>query len=678
MTSLLNPAIKLLNRMSFARKFTLICMLFIIPMGAQTALMLVESYRDAAKTNAELRLLTSFGELLSLSHDIRTVVDLVAVYEPLAATGQDADIEFSNRLNPLVSGIKAKISAIPADFVTPESSARYLASSDALSKKVDTILNESVTNTRLALANELITDYGNLLLLTAEQGGLSQDEDPAVRALIGFLTGRQQALSALLGNARSATAKAMAYGSLNSALEREIDGLIERLTSMQSVYSAQAQNVLQGSQPFKQGLSDLADETAATPAAAIEFLEQDVLLAMDWRTPWFQSFDRASALFTSFQSLESAAIKLISDGLSQRWQSQRNLALTKAALLIGILVIILYGYAAFYVSVRHNLDQLTDTLKAVAEGDLTRTCDITCDDELGQLQAELGHTTGKIRELISRITETVEGVRNLATDVRAVSDQSRLAVADQKHQIDSIATAIHEFSTSVADVTLSATLATENAQRVNQITTRARGQMLNQATQIRALSQEINLSQNAINQLVNDSEAINQVLHVIKGIAEQTNLLALNAAIEAARAGELGRGFAVVADEVRELARRTQVSTGEIESMISRLQGQVSQTAQAMEASHTMTGETVAGSEQLSEMLEQVAAEINTIVEQNEQIACATEQQTKVTRDIDENIIGISKHGDDSAEGAERTATSSERLLDLVEGLYAHTRAFKA
>lgn len=81
---------------------------------------------------------------------------------------------------------------------------------------------------------------------------------------------------------------------------------------------------------------------------------------------------------------------------------------------------------------------------------------------------------------------------------------------------------------------------------------------------IRDISQNINITQDSVNNIEN-------FVVMIGDIAEQTNLLALNAAIEAARAGETGRGFAVVADEIKKLADKSKEFADQITGIINSL-----------------------------------------------------------------------------------------------------------
>ncbi|WP_372239969.1 methyl-accepting chemotaxis protein [Pseudomonas sp. 9AZ] len=236
---------------------------------------------------------------------------------------------------------------------------------------------------------------------------------------------------------------------------------------------------------------------------------------------------------------------------------------------------------------------------------------------------------------------------------------------------------MNQMAATVQEVARSAAEAVSNAQDVNRETVSGRELLNAQVDSIKSLAEEIVRSVRVINQLASDSQAISQVLEVIRGIAEQTNLLALNAAIEAARAGEQGRGFAVVADEVRSLAKRTRQSTEEIEQMIAKLQGGVGEAVSAMSSSNKMAETTVTHSDQMQHALAHILDLVNNIVDQNQQIAAAAEQQTAVANEIDRNIVQINASGELTADAANRTEQASQHLTMQVSELKKLIGAFR-
>ncbi len=80
--------------------------------------------------------------------------------------------------------------------------------------------------------------------------------------------------------------------------------------------------------------------------------------------------------------------------------------------------------------------------------------------------------------------------------------------------------------------------------------------------------EKLSVVEKTINEIMTQSDSINDMIGIITDIADKINLLSLNASIEAARAGEHGRGFAVVADEIGKLANQTTDSIKQIETML--------------------------------------------------------------------------------------------------------------
>lgn len=675
MRILLYPAIKLMNRLSFGMKFSLISALFFIPMLVTNFYLVRDSYQDFVHTQTEINGLQLLDLSLKTTAQLEDWHDLVRINAVIGQGGATDDLE--QRIESLQQKISSQWQSLELLEGDEEQRADFGVKRDELLERLTATRNEASLQNRAVLASELLATGILFNRFIASQTGLSQDTQLEVRHLVALMTDVTPDVTLSLGEGRAIASLSMARGYLDSTNSTRLDELQVSLEKLNAEYDMKLKEALSDSAAAFQALNGVATESRATLLDALRLFENEVIMADSLEKPWNELYQNTSALINKTHLLNSHTVSYLEILLGERLVAYRLQMLLLISALAAVFLLIGYLYGAFYVSTRASLRSLGLVMGKVAAGDLTADFKVQSKDELGELGIAFNQTVQRIHALLEQVNGTVHDVEGQATRVERVSAQSSEAVTQQRAQIEQVATAMNEMSATSQEVANSAAAAVSNAQSVNDETTTGRARVEQQVSNIQKLAQEIDTSVVVINQLAANSKSIGQVLDVIKGIAEQTNLLALNAAIEAARAGEQGRGFAVVADEVRNLARRTQQSTEEIEQMISQLHGGVSSAVKAMSASHLIANETVAQSADVQDALENILAAVGMIVDQIQQIASAAEQQTAVAHDIDQNIVQINQTGELTAQGADETAQASQDMSVQVEHLKTLISAFK-
>lgn len=675
MNGLLYPAIALMNRLSFGMKFSLISVLFFVPMLLTNFYLVRDSYQEFVGTRTELQSLELLGTALQLRREMEQWKDLVEIEGIIGQTGEVQALV--SRLSNAEVALSAHMQRLVPVSSDPEQVAEFSARRDELDTALRAAQAEQSLQTKTAMARALLGQAQVMIKLIASQSGLSQDSQRDVRMLAELLTSVTPVITAALGEGRAVGSYTFGQGYLNSDASNKLDDLLLELEKQQAQYGAQLQDVLGGSAAALRELEAYTQASRESLQASSDIVQDQVIMAEALDRPWDEFYDLISAEMAKTYALNDAILAFLDDELELRLEEKRLLMTLLLAALAVVFLLVVYLYSAFYMSTRATLRSLGATMDRVAAGDMTARFKVQSRDELGELGQVFNDTVAKIRELIERVGQTVGEVERQASRVQTVSADSNQTVSEQRGQIEQVATAMNEMSATAQGVATSAEAAVGSAESVNQETVNGRGLVAAQVGGIERLAAEIEQSVIVINQLASDSKAISQVLDVIKGVAEQTNLLALNAAIEAARAGEQGRGFAVVADEVRNLAKRTQQSTEEIEQMIGRLQGGVGAAVKTMHSSHAMAEDTVGRSAQVQQALENILAAVGVIVDQNQQIAAAAEEQTAVAHDIDRNIVAINEAGQRTAEGAGHTEQASRELTELVGRLQQLIGAFR-
>lgn len=193
---------------------------------------------------------------------------------------------------------------------------------------------------------------------------------------------------------------------------------------------------------------------------------------------------------------------------------------------------------------------------------------------------------------------------------------------------------------------------------------------INQAVHaVEQLSQQLDESRLALEQLYSDVDGIEAILGMIQGIAEQTNLLALNAAIEAARAGEAGRGFAVVADEVRALSVKTSSSVGEIRQRIEVLQTTVNRTGNLMKSGQEVSQHSVSKSQESKEAFLSVVDDLQQISEQSANTSQGITEQVLVTRGMVDHVHRMKTAVYSTQRLSQSSVNRTGQLVEKLESL---------
>ncbi len=186
MKSLLYPAIALMNRLSFGMKFSLMSVLFLLPMLATNYYLVRDSWREFQGTRVELQSLDLLGSSLALRRDLETLNNQVQINATLGQSGKAGDLEA--KIDALEQSVLTRLQGLNPMATEPEQITVFEGKRDELIAAFKAQQQETSLLSKSALIGKLLNKAQMLSQIIASQSGLSRDPQSDLRQLSELIT----------------------------------------------------------------------------------------------------------------------------------------------------------------------------------------------------------------------------------------------------------------------------------------------------------------------------------------------------------------------------------------------------------------------------------------------------------------------------------------------------------
>jgi methyl-accepting chemotaxis protein len=324
----------------------------------------------------------------------------------------------------------------------------------------------------------------------------------------------------------------------------------------------------------------------------------------------------------------------------------------------------------------NSVINLLQTVFQLSNKDLTARAPVT-EDVVGTLSSSINQLSDETGRTLKDVQDVAEQVRQLSESVRSQAAQVQSTAEAEQQSLRSMSANLTQATDQLTQVAALSDQSNQSAERAAQATQAALAAVDGTVKGMDGLRESISEMEKRFKRLGERSQEISTVVQLINSISERTHVLALNASMQAATAGEAGRGFAVVAEEVQRLSDSSRQATAQISQLVANIQGETNETLFTV---NRLIGEVVNQSElaqragaQMTQT-QQTTAQLVSLVRQ---IAQFSQEQAKLASTLQQSVLDINEGAALTSRAISLQTASTQTLVSYAAKLTESVGQFK-
>lgn len=568
MRTIFKPASALLNKVSFASKFTIIAVAFVVPTSIGVGLLYNNLNTEIVSIDNKINALSAYKNLIGYEASVAEVSDPLASKENL-----DKQKQTHSQFQGIYSSVNSLHSASATELNQLKAAQEELNKSEKY--------NPAQALAVLKRTSELVEKIGLL-------GALYDGSSDVSHSISDLLSYRTPALIAGLADLRFALGSVTTSKSLSQedkiALSNRIDQVRHDLNSYQKTLSQIISLRASNTENLTSGLV-----TAKTTIALLKQLEAAIT-----EPDASISTKNITIALKNISSTANASLNILEQEYTVAKQQHADNQLQILGLYLISVLIAIYLLSGFYFNVTESVQKLVRKLGNLASGDLTdKSLTDIPNDELGSIMTSAEQMTNSLTNIVGDSLVNSQALYSTAKKIAVDTAILAQSTEQQSEALHAVKDRMHDLTGTVRQNVENATTASNVANDAADVAQKGNDAM-----------------DNVVATMENVQEAslrVSEIVQVIQDIANRTDILAINATIEAARAGDAGKGFAVVATEVRKLSVRSSQAALEIQALVKDVTDQVHLSTEQLVSSKDILDDIVKKTHRVNSIMNAIA-----------------------------------------------------------------------